>query len=147
MGMKKSNISGRSQGIEKLAEEGFISNLVENANRRTNKYVWSFNMGTISFYHDEKETIRDFTKYRIRVEYRPQKKPVKRIRVFIEEPLIERKKHFWRDGSLCLYKHSNFQWKKGMTIRNDLFPSICTWLYHYEVWLKTGEWYGEEAEH
>lgn len=139
--------SAKAQGLEKLEEEGFISDLSEEVNRKFCKFKWLFNLGHIDFNYGGKTTTRDFSKYRLRIEYRPNKTAPMRIKVFIDSPEMEREKHFWRDGSLCLYKHQNFRWENRMTIREDLFASICTWLYHHEVWLETGVWYGEEASH
>lgn len=147
MGAKIVNGTAKSQGLIKLEKEGFISQLTEQANRIFDRYIWTFRMGEIAFYHNKKETIKDFSKYKLRIEYRPKKSYHRIMKVFIEEPEVKRKKHFWKDGSLCLYKYHNFKWKPDMKIYHDLFPSICTWLYHYEVWLQTNKWFGEEAPH
>lgn len=144
---KTFNRTAKSQGLLELEKDGFIYNLTEKANRRFDRYIWTFQMGLISFHHNDQETIKDFQKYRLRIEYRPKKKGYRTIKVFIDEPEITQRKHFWDDGSLCLYKRQNFEWQTQMKVQNDLFPSICTWLYHYETWLETGEWYGEEAPH
>ncbi len=147
MAVQTSNYYDRLYGLWDLQEQGYISELNSKVNTTLRRYSWSFRMGMILFHHNGQETQRDFSKYRLRILYRPQKKGRQRIKVLIDEPIIQRKKHFWPDNSLCLYKPTNFQWKVGMKISTNLFPSICTWLYHYEVWLETGHWYGEEAEH
>ncbi|MBK8427620.1 MAG: hypothetical protein IPL27_17335 [Lewinellaceae bacterium] len=132
--------------IKRLAEKGYITNVVKHDSLFA-KLEWTFSFGSLVFHHDESTTPVDFSKYRMRLVYRPNKKGNDKIKVFIEEPALEKKKHFWQDGSLCLWKGSNFQWKKGMNIEKDLFPSICTWIYHYEKWVETGFWHGEEANH
>lgn len=144
---KTFNRTAKSQGLIRLKEEGFITNLREKASRKFDRYTWTFQMGQISFNHYDQKTIKDFRKYKLRIEYKPKKAPSKVLKVFIDEPEIRHKKHFWSDGSLCIYKPNNFEWKPNMNIQHALFPSICTWLYHYEIWLETGKWYGEEASH
>lgn len=136
----------QSLAIRRLAERGFITTVVKHDSSFA-KLEWTFSFGNLVFHHNEDSTPVDFSKYRIRLVYRPNKKGNEKIKVFIEEPVLAKKKHFWKDGSLCLWKGTNFQWRKGMNIEKDLFPSICTWIYHYETWLETGIWHGEEAEH
>lgn len=132
--------------IKSLSKKGFITNVVEH-NSFFAKLEWLFSFGPLVFYHDKTTTPVDFSKFKIRLIYRPNKKGNKKIKVYIEEPLLTENKHLWPDGSLCLWKDTNFQWKKGMNIEKDLFPSICTWIYHFEKWVETGIWHGEEAEH
>ena len=127
-----------------LEDTGFISNLsIRKTSRGT--YYWKFNLEEFYFEtSDGHSTQVDFRKYVIEVCYTRKSPP----KVFIIEPkLITRVKHIYKDGSLCLYKPSNWQWHSSMVFSKDLFPNICTWIYFYEIWRDTGEWIGEEASH
>jgi len=146
MARKISDSSRQRLSVKRLEENGYITDLVSYDSLFA-KLEWTFYFGELVFHHDENSTPVDFSKYKMRIIYKPNKKGNKKVKVFIDEPVLTKKKHFWGDGSLCLWKGTNFQWKKGMTIKNELFPSICTWIYHYEKWLETGIWHGEEAEH
>jgi len=129
--------------MRSLEEKGYITRLEEKISI-TSRYSWSFNMGELVFQYNDKNIELDFTKYRLQIIFKKRHPP----KVYVLKPSIpEGSKHIWKDGSLCLYKPSNFQWERNMNIERDLFPSICTWLYHYSIWKKTGNWIGEEAIH
>ena len=106
--------------------------------------VWKFKMSQLVFEYEGKQVDVDFSKYIIQITYHSRSEPI----VKIISPQIGIVKHMYPDGRLCLYKPSNFKWRDKMSIKDDLFPSICTWLYFYEKWVETGgTWFGEEAEH
>lgn len=48
--------------------------------------------------------------------------------------------HINPDGSLCL--HVVGDWQPWMYIADYIIPWISTWLYFYEVWYATGNWFG-----
>ncbi|MBK7477763.1 MAG: hypothetical protein IPI11_17820 [Haliscomenobacter sp.] len=146
MAQKRTDSHEQNLAIKRLIEKGYISNVVKNDSLHA-KLEWTFSFGNLVFHYEGSSTPVDFSKYRVRLIYRPNKKGNEKIKVFIDEPVLAKKKHFWQDGSLCLWKGGNFQWKKGTNIEKDLVPSICTWIYHYEKWIETGIWHGEEAEH
>jgi len=136
-----------NESMINLVKEGYISELDEFKNSR-GKSVWKFKMGKFTFHYDDNSTDVDLSKYRIRIVYSPRKKPPRNLQVWIENiELPQGTKHTYRNGTLCLFKPQNFEWKKGMTIETDLFSTICTWLYHHEVWKRTNIWHGEEAKH
>lgn len=143
MGRKIFNPTKQKKSITNLLDNGYISDLAEDI-RRTGRCSWSFNLGALVFYYDDKELDVDFTKFRLEIIYKKRHPP----KVYILTPsLPPNTKHLWEDGRLCLYKKTNFEWKDEMSIEKNLFPSICTWLYHDSVWKQTGKWIGEEAEH
>lgn len=81
--------------------------------------------------------------YRIRLEYSLEKSP----KVFVEEPPItepegRRLEHRFPDGSLCLYVPGVGEWQPEMLLVETIVPWTSEWLFHYELWLLTGEWYG-----
>lgn len=43
---------------------------------------------------------------------------------------------------LCLYYPDGMEWNKSMLISTTIIPWAYEWLYHYEIWLGTGEWTG-----
>lgn len=43
---------------------------------------------------------------------------------------------------LCLYYPDGIEWKKSMILATTVIPWAIEWLYHYEIWLGTGEWTG-----
>jgi len=43
---------------------------------------------------------------------------------------------------LCLYYPDGTEWNKSMLIATTIIPWAYEWLYHYEIWLGTGEWTG-----
>lgn len=85
----------------------------------------------------------DFSKYKIRIEYAKTLSP----KIFIDEPIITKMKHMYRDKSLCLYHWSKFKWGDDKSIAKDLIPWVYMWIYYYELWVKTGKWFGEEQTH
>jgi hypothetical protein len=48
--------------------------------------------------------------------------------------------HINPDGSLCL--HVMGDWQPWMYIADYIVPWVSTWLYFYEVWYATGNWFG-----
>lgn len=48
--------------------------------------------------------------------------------------------HVFGDGSLCL--HVTDDWNSTMLIADTTVPWAAEWLFFYELWLPTGEWYG-----
>jgi len=43
---------------------------------------------------------------------------------------------------LCLYYPKYNEWDKTMLLTSTIIPWTYEWLYHYEIWLGTGEWHG-----
>ncbi len=85
----------------------------------------------------------DFSKYKIRVECSTTLPP----KIFIEEPVVSKMKHMYKDRSLCLYHWSKFKWGDDKSIAQNLIPWVYMWIYFYELWLKTDKWYGDEYLH
>lgn len=49
--------------------------------------------------------------------------------------------HTYDNGTLCL--HDAGQWNATMLIVDTIVPWTAEWLLHYEIWLATGEWFGD----
>jgi hypothetical protein len=49
--------------------------------------------------------------------------------------------HFYsEEGCLCL--HEADEWDPSMLIALTIVPWASEWLAHYELWKRTGQWYG-----
>lgn len=69
-------------------------------------------------------------------------------KVFVLEPKLKNNpKHLYSDGSLCLFYPKDFSWSKKSLIAETIVPWSALWLYFYELWLKTGFWFGDSVEH
>jgi hypothetical protein len=49
--------------------------------------------------------------------------------------------HTYDNGTLCL--HNAGQWNASILIVDTIVPWAAEWLLHYEIWLATGEWFGD----
>ncbi len=47
-----------------------------------------------------------------------------------------------KEQHLCLYYPDGKEWNKTMLLSATVIPWTYEWLYHYEIWLGTGEWTG-----
>jgi len=47
-----------------------------------------------------------------------------------------------KQQQLCLYLPNSGEWNKSMLLTATIIPWTFEWLYHYEIWLGTGEWHG-----
>jgi hypothetical protein len=80
--------------------------------------------------------------YTVRLSYTVGKYP----RVVVVDPALEPSEkgvlpHFYREGSLCL--HEAHQWDRDMLIVDTIIPWAAEWLAYYELWKRTGQWYGD----
>lgn len=48
---------------------------------------------------------------------------------------------------LCLYYPDRREWNANMLYVKTIIPWACEWLYYYEIWAGTGEWYGGGVDH
>jgi hypothetical protein len=79
--------------------------------------------------------------YVVRIRYTAGNFP----RVVVLDPPLEPNEHgelphFYRDGSVCL--HEPHQWDESMLIADTILPWISEWLVYYELWRRSGVWYG-----
>ncbi len=82
--------------------------------------------------------------YKVTLTYRPGQWPT----VLIVEPALRCDvdggiPHLYRDGTICL--HDTNQWNSTMLFVDTIIPWTSEWLYHYELWVATNTWYGDEA--
>jgi hypothetical protein len=82
-------------------------------------------------------------RYTVRITYYAGKYP----RVVVADPPLRPDEdgslpHLYRDGCLCL--HQEDQWDGSMSIADTILPWTAEWLAHYELWRRSGLWYGDE---
>lgn len=81
--------------------------------------------------------------YTVEITYTRGRYPVTRI---LDPPLRATETgflpHTFKDKSLCL--HDAGQWAEHMLIVDTIVPWTAEWLLHYEVWLATGKWLGDQ---
>ena len=81
--------------------------------------------------------------YTVRLSYKLGKSP--RINVLDPELMAPEGKslpHIYPGKRLCLHYPGNGDWCGDMLLSETIVPWISEWLYFYEIWLVTGEWYG-----
>jgi len=83
------------------------------------------------------------SEFTVKIVYGKYKHP----RVYVEKPELLSWKHRYEDGSLCIYKHSELNWRKELLVSKYIIPLTCMWLYFYEIYILTGDWLGPEAPH
>lgn len=82
--------------------------------------------------------------YQVRITLPLPKSP----RVWVlSPPLRSDTRHRYADGSLCLYYPRDESWTPRTMIALAIVPWTAYWLACYELWMRTGEWYGPEAPH
>jgi hypothetical protein len=83
--------------------------------------------------------------YSIKVSYRPHGIP----QVFVLAPRLHPDApHIYKDtGALCLYYPEDNSWNSQKLLGNTIFLWTAEWLYYYELWLASGQWFGPEAPH
>jgi hypothetical protein len=47
-----------------------------------------------------------------------------------------------KEQRLCLYYPDGRQWNSTMSLAKTVIPWIYDWLFHYEIWVGTGDWNG-----
>lgn len=81
--------------------------------------------------------------YTVRIEYeRGQYPDVRVIAPELEAAESGFLPHTYNDGTLCL--HDVGQWNVAVLIVDTIVPWTAEWLLHYEMWLATGEWFGDD---
>ncbi|MED4907676.1 hypothetical protein P9761_05445 [Brevibacillus centrosporus] len=81
--------------------------------------------------------------YTVKIEYQGTKP-----KVFILHPkLLKSAPHVYPDKSLCLYYPKDASYHTGQYLSHTIIPWAAEWLYFYEVWVRTGVWWGREAPH
>lgn len=81
--------------------------------------------------------------YSFQLRYRVGQNP----KIVILEPRLrlrddqDRIPHTYGENEPCLFR-PGVDWSKEDSIATTVIPWLATWLFYYEVWHATGEWYG-----
>jgi hypothetical protein len=82
--------------------------------------------------------------YRVRIVYKLGDAP--NVRVLSPKlghrPDGSRAPHLYADDEPCLYLPGSGEWDSTQPIAATIVPWLSLWLFHYEVWLATGDWLG-----
>ena len=87
-------------------------------------------------------------KYRVRIKYIPFQRPIVRIlspKLELHPNHKELPHYFHKHDMLCLY-YNDFN-PRFEYISDKIIVWTSMWLFFYENWLITGEWYGGGFEH
>ena len=140
--MAKYNPAIQIKGLKKI-ENDLINNLSFRW-KYNSVLVFNFSLTNTFIYIEGKKNEKDFSNYKIRIEYSHKSEP----KVFIDEPsILNSVPHRYPDKSLCLYKKTKFSWSNSNSIAKDIVTLIIMWVYYYEIWKITNVWYGREASH
>lgn len=76
-------------------------------------------------------------------------KPGTTPKVFVKSPKIEYdpKIHMYKEGNLCLYYPSDFNWNASTAFAHYLIPWVNEWIIYYEIYKISGVWEGPAAPH
>lgn len=50
--------------------------------------------------------------------------------------------HLYTGENLCLYRPKYYEFQKTDFLCDTIIPWASLWLYYYEIWLLTNEWFG-----
>lgn len=81
--------------------------------------------------------------YLIQIRYKLSDSP----KVKVLDPQLERRNgrkpdHLYQGDLLCLYQPRIGEWDRSKLLSDTIVPWASEWLFHYEIWLATGEWQG-----
>jgi len=82
--------------------------------------------------------------YSVRLSY-PAVFPYRPPKAYILDPKIERSRHIYPDGHLCLFHKDDKAWQINTT-GATVMSWVSLWLHCYEAWLETGDWPRPEAD-
>jgi hypothetical protein len=122
----------------------YINNILDNCKWLTLTTKNWQRTKTAVFEGDMSPTASKF-KYNLRIICSEKKFP----KIFVTNITYEerRPEHLYEDNSLCLFYPSANEYKQEDLIFPKLIDWTALWLYYYEIWLYTNEWYGGGISH
>ncbi len=82
-------------------------------------------------------------RYTIKLTYKLNKSPkVKLVKPVLRKKHNKKPPHLYKGDFLCLYVPGIGEWNKNMYLSETIIPWASEWLFHYEIWLSTGDWCG-----
>ena len=88
--------------------------------------------------------VRTGNEYQIHLRY-PHRFPFAPPKAFVVQPKIERSRHIYEDGHLCLFHKDDAAWETNTTAA-VVMSWVSLWLHCHEVWKETGEWVKPEVD-
>lgn len=85
-----------------------------------------------------------FPVYTVKIVYRGNERPLVSI---LSPDVRHNAPHRYNGGYLCLYHPSVFNWNGQRLICKEIMTWTAAWIFFYECWKQTGEWYGPEIPH
>lgn len=76
--------------------------------------------------------------YQVRIQY-PSSFPYRPPKAYVVSPKIEKSRHIYEDGHLCLFHRDDKTWEPGTTAAT-VMSWVSLWLHCYEAWKDTGNW-------
>ena len=76
--------------------------------------------------------------YKVRLQY-PSSFPYRPPKAYVVSPKIEKSRHIYEDGHLCLFHKDDKSWEPGTTAAT-VMSWVSLWLHCYEAWKDTGTW-------
>ena len=108
------------------------------------QFTWSV-QGEAIVFRGKIRVKPEFSEYSLEIKYEKGCSP----KVYVKNPqLVPNAPHVYpSDRRLCLYHPDNFKWSDDKLVAKEIMQWTQAWLYFYECWLDTGNWYGPEAPH
>lgn len=81
--------------------------------------------------------------YQVKLFFKKGKRP--KVKVVSPKLIIPKGKklpHVYSKDDLCLYYPDGKEWNEEKFLVKTIVPWVSEWLYHYEIWLVTGDWNG-----
>lgn len=88
--------------------------------------------------------VRSGNEYQIHLRY-PHRFPFAPPKAYVVNPKIERSRHIYEDGHLCLFHKDDAAWETNTTAA-VVMSWVSLWLHCHEVWKETGEWVRPEVD-
>ncbi|PKB81860.1 MAG: hypothetical protein BZY88_05580 [SAR202 cluster bacterium Io17-Chloro-G9] len=88
--------------------------------------------------------VRSGNEYQIHLRY-PHRFPFAPPKAYVVNPKIERSRHIYEDGHLCLFHKDDSAWENNTTAA-VVMSWVSLWLHCHEVWKETGDWIKPEAD-
>lgn len=83
--------------------------------------------------------------YKIKIVYHQDRTTLPRV--WVMDPALQLRDgklppHLYREGNLCIFLPGANEWDSSKPIALTILSWTSLWLYFYELWLATGQWYG-----
>lgn len=123
---RKRNIAAQAKYLQAIFKESTI-------NYTSRELIWRGNIKP-SPIHDT---------YSVKLYFKKGNRP----KVYVLNPKLiiptgKELPHVHSEDDLCLYYPNGKEWNEEKFLVKTMLPWASEWLYHYEIWLVTGDWNG-----